>query len=257
VGVSDKRPRITAAVVDGSAARVAPLVVGAFVVFATGLLVGALRTGRVQHITVRDNNARTVAHEDTKEFGIGTHLVDRRQSVFDYKRRQSRPGWVGENVSDFRNSPPSCRQGPVGIGMVSLGANRDLERQSRPWVKTLPSSLGAARPLPPSADIGGQSVGQAAQFWRGVRFGLSARYDTVSDAHASIGRFTSTFTMAGVLTRALTAAPRIKLTSTRCRSARQPNSGGSSTYRPGIAVQTTGATSPGSRVRAGSKVWDK
>src|SRR5580692_3464271 len=32
--------------------------------------------------------------------------------------------------------------------------------------QTLPSSLGAARPLPPSEDIGpgGQSVGQAAQF---------------------------------------------------------------------------------------------
>jgi putative transposase len=53
---------------------------------------------------------------------------------------------------------------------------------------------------------------------------------------------TSTFTMAGVLTRALTAAPRIKLTSTCCRSARQPNSGRSSTYRRGIAVRTIGAT---------------
>ena len=33
---------------------------------------------------------------------------------------------------------------------------------------TRTSSLGAARPLPPSADIGpgGQSVGQAAQFYR-------------------------------------------------------------------------------------------
>jgi putative transposase len=37
----------------------------------------------------------------------------------------------------------------------------------------------------------------------------------------------------------LTAAPRIKLTSTSCRSARQLNSGRSSTYRRGIAVQTT------------------
>ena len=50
-------------------------------------------------------------------------------------------------------------------------------------------------------------------------------------------------TMAGAPTRALTAAPRIKLTSARCRSARQPNSGRSSTYRRGIAVQTTGASS--------------
>jgi putative transposase len=54
---------------------------------------------------------------------------------------------------------------------------------------------------------------------------------------------TSTFTIAGILTRALTAAPRIKLTSTRCHSAWQPNSGRSSTYRRGIAVQTTGTTS--------------
>lgn len=51
--------------------------------------------------------------------------------------------------------------------------------------------------------------------------------------------------MAGVPTRALTAAPRIKPTSIRCRSARQRNSGRTSTYRRGIAVQTTGAISAG------------
>lgn len=54
---------------------------------------------------------------------------------------------------------------------------------------------------------------------------------------------TSTSTMVGVPTRALTASRRIKLTSTRCRSARQPSSGRSSTYRREIAVQTTGAIS--------------
>ncbi|MEY9883106.1 2,4-dienoyl-CoA reductase-like NADH-dependent reductase (Old Yellow Enzyme family) [Bradyrhizobium sp. USDA 328] len=41
----------------------------------------------------------------------------------------------------------------------------------------------------------------------------------------------------------MTAAPPIKLTSARCRSARQPNSGRNSTYRRGIAVQITGASS--------------
>jgi putative transposase len=41
----------------------------------------------------------------------------------------------------------------------------------------------------------------------------------------------------------LTASPPIKLTSTRCRSARQPNPGRNSTYRRGNSVQTTGASS--------------
>ena len=54
---------------------------------------------------------------------------------------------------------------------------------------------------------------------------------------------TSTSTMAGVPTRALTAAPRIKPTSTRCQSAWRPNPGRGSTYRRGKSVQTIGTTS--------------
>ncbi|WP_283810642.1 fatty acid desaturase [Bradyrhizobium frederickii] len=41
----------------------------------------------------------------------------------------------------------------------------------------------------------------------------------------------------------MTAAHRIKPTSPRCRSARQPNPGRGSTYRRGYSVQTTGASS--------------
>src|SRR5277367_4968468 len=51
--------------------------------------------------------------------------------------------------------------------------------------------------------------------------------------------------MAGVRIRALTTPRLIKLTSTRCRSARQLNIGRRSTYQGGDSVQTTGATSPG------------
>src|SRR5271156_4795282 len=50
--------------------------------------------------------------------------------------------------------------------------------------------------------------------------------------------------MAGVRIRALTTPRLIKLTSTRCRSARQLNIGRRSTYQGGDSVQTTGATSP-------------
>ncbi len=55
----------------------------------------------------------TVAHESPKEFGIGTHLVDRRQSVFDCKQWRISAG-VGSarERKRFRNSPPSCRQRP-------------------------------------------------------------------------------------------------------------------------------------------------
>src|SRR5437870_1716416 len=49
--------------------------------------------------------------------------------------------------------------------------------------------------------------------------------------------------MAGVHIRALTAVHRIKPTSTRCRSARQPNPGRGSTYRRGDSVQTIGTSS--------------
>jgi hypothetical protein len=46
---------------------------------------------------------------------------------------------------------------------------RRLDRRRQQWVQTRTSSLGAARPLPPSADIGpgGQSDGQVAQFCLG------------------------------------------------------------------------------------------
>jgi NADPH:quinone reductase-like Zn-dependent oxidoreductase len=43
----------------------------------------------------------------------------------------------------------------------------------------------------------------------------------------------------------LTTAPRIKPTSIFLRSARRPNPGRGSTYRRGIAVQTTGTSSAG------------
>src|SRR6266566_5019179 len=49
--------------------------------------------------------------------------------------------------------------------------------------------------------------------------------------------------MADVHTRALTAALRIKPTSTRCQSAWRPNPGRPSTYRRGDSVQTTGTSS--------------
>ncbi len=50
-------------------------------------------------------------------------------------------------------------------------SRRDRVLSSHSLGQTLPSSLGAARPLPPSAAIGpgGQSVGQAAQFCLGRR----------------------------------------------------------------------------------------
>ncbi|MBB4398907.1 hypothetical protein GGD62_008055 [Bradyrhizobium sp. ERR14] len=82
------------------------------------------------------------------------------------------------------------------------------------------------------------------QLWRSVKYEevYLRAYDTVSDARASSADI-STFTIAGVLTRALTAALRIKPTSIRCRSAWQPNHGRRSTYPRGNSVQTTGASS--------------
>jgi len=50
-------------------------------------------------------------------------------------------------------------------------------------------------------------------------------------------------TTAGDRIRALTAPHPIKLTSTNCHSAWQPNPGRDSTYRSGKPVQTTGTTS--------------
>src|SRR5271169_892621 len=49
--------------------------------------------------------------------------------------------------------------------------------------------------------------------------------------------------MAGVRIRALTTPRQIKFTSTRCRSARQPNPGRRSTYQRADSVQTSGASS--------------
>src|SRR6266849_9619886 len=54
----------------------------------------------------------------------------------------------------------------------------------------------------------------------------------------------STFIIAVAPIRVLTAARRIKPTSPRCRSVRQPNPGRRSTYRRGDSVQTTGTSSP-------------
>ena len=51
------------------------------------------------------------------------------------------------------------------------------------------------------------------------------------------------FIMVGGHTRALTARHPIKLTSSRCPSARQPNLSRRSTYRRGKSVQTTGTSS--------------
>jgi hypothetical protein len=64
----------------------------------------------------------------------------------------------------------------------------------------------------------------------------------------------STSTTADVHIRVLTAAPRIKPTSTRCHSAWQPKPGRGSTYRRGDFVQTSGTSSgPGLRDRSRSQ----
>ena len=66
---------------------------------------------------------------------------------------------------------------------------------------------------------------------------------TVSPRREHQSADTSSSTIANVRIRALTTPHLIKLTSTRCRSARQPNIGRRSTYQGGDSVQTTGATS--------------
>jgi putative transposase len=82
------------------------------------------------------------------------------------------------------------------------------------------------------------------RLWRSVKYEevYLRAYDTVSAARASIGRYLD-FYNGRRPHSSLDGGTRIKLTSTRCRSARQRNSGRSSTYRRGIAVQTTGTTS--------------
>ena len=82
------------------------------------------------------------------------------------------------------------------------------------------------------------------RLWRSVKYEevyLKA-YDSVA-RRADQSVYISTFTMAGVRIRALTTPRRIKFTSTRCRSARQPKPGRRSTYQRADSVQTSGATS--------------
>jgi putative transposase len=71
---------------------------------------------------------------------------------------------------------------------------------------------------------------------------------TLSARRVDQSVYISTFTMAGVRIRALTTPRLIKLTSTRCRSARQPNIGRRSTYQGGDSVQTTGARQPAPQI---------
>ena len=85
------------------------------------------------------------------------------------------------------------------------------------------------------------------RLWRSVKYEevYLRAYESVSEARAARSAATWTFIMAGVHTRALTAARPIKPTSPRCHSAWQPNPGRGSTYRRGKSVQTTGTTSHG------------
>ena len=79
------------------------------------------------------------------------------------------------------------------------------------------------------------------RFWRTVKYEevYLYAYDSVANRSAAI----STSTMPKDHTPPLTGEPPIRFTSIRCRSARQPNPGRGSTYRRGISVQRTGATS--------------
>ena len=82
------------------------------------------------------------------------------------------------NKSDHQGAEASPRSEATyheGQGLAaSMICNNTSEDVARGQTQT--SSLGAARPLPPSADIGpgGQSVGQAAQFYLGNGWGLPA-----------------------------------------------------------------------------------
>src|SRR5450432_4229635 len=90
----------------------------------------------------------------------------------------------------------------------------------------------------------GKGAWRDKRLWRSVKYEevYLRAYDTASEARASMGATSTSTTVAGRI-RALTAPPPITPTSPRCRSARRPNPGRRSTYRPGKAVQTTGATS--------------
>ena len=92
------------------------------------------------------------------------------------------------------------------------------------------------------------------RLWRSVKYEevYLRAYETVGEARNSIGRYLDfyTFIIAVAPIRVLTAARRIKPTSPRCRSVRQPNPGRRSTYRRGDSVQTTGTSShPSDRLR--------
>src|SRR5262249_46307897 len=67
---------------------------------------------------------------------------------------------------------------------------------------------------------------------------------TPSVRHGNQSAVISTSTTAAVLIRVLTAAPRIKPTSTRRQSGWRLNPGRPSTYSRGDSVQTTGTSSP-------------
>ena len=82
------------------------------------------------------------------------------------------------------------------------------------------------------------------RLWRSVKYEevYLRAYETVGEARASIGRYLD-FYNGDVHIRVLTAAPRIKPTSSRCHSAWQPKPGRGSTYRCGDFVQTSGTSS--------------
>ena len=83
----------------------------------------------------------------------------------------ARSGHAISRTAGKPNELTSCHA-PVLTAYVrhvsQLGQVRERDSACSLRVQTRTSSLGAARPLPPSADIGpgGQSVGQAAQFFK-------------------------------------------------------------------------------------------
>ncbi len=87
------------------------------------------------------------------------------------------------------------------------------------------------------------------RLWRSVKYEevYLRAYETVGEARNSIGRYLDFYNRrrphSSAPIRVLTAARRIKPTSPRCRSVRQPNPGRRSTYRRGDSVQTTGTSS--------------
>jgi putative transposase len=82
------------------------------------------------------------------------------------------------------------------------------------------------------------------RLWRSVKYEevYLRAYETVG-GRATRSADISTFIIGVAPIRVLTAARRIKPTSPRCRSVRQPNPDRRSTYRRGDSVQTTGTSS--------------